>query len=350
MKLDRSQVERFLKQAEPRFAAVLIYGPDSGMVRERGSQLTRQVAGSLDDAFRVAEFSADQIKSDPVRLSDEAQAIGMMGGRRVIRVSGAGDALTDACESLLEQHRTSQDSLVIIEAEDIASKSSLRKLFEACPHAAVIACYHDEAAALGGIVEAQIREAGFQISREALDYLAQSLGGDRGVTRSEIEKLLLYKGADKSEITLAEAVTCIGDRAAFALDDLIDAVCSGDLKGLDKQFDRNIIELPPIVMLRRMSAHFLRLHPLIDRLRQGDRLDQVFASARPPIPWPAKARYERHCRIWSPAAIGLALNQLMETEAQAMRQHALAAAITRRGFIDIAATARRLRGTTTTRR
>lgn len=343
MKLDRSQVERFLKQPDSRFAAVLIYGPDSGMVRERGSQVTRQVAGSLDDPFRVAEFTADQIRSDPVRLLDEAQAIGMLGGRRVIRVSGAGDALSEACEGLLEQHRTSQDSLVVIEGEEIASKSSLRKLFEACPHAAVIACYHDEAAALGPLVQEQIRAAGFTIARDALDYLAQSLGGDRGVTRSEIDKLLLYKGDDKSEISLADALACIGDRAAFALDDLIDAVCSGDLKALDKQFDRNIVELPPIVMLRRMAAHFLRLHPILDRLRQGDKLDQVFASARPPIPWPAKQRYERHCRIWTPAAVGLALQQLIEIEAQAMRQHSLAPAITRRGFIDIAATARRLR-------
>ncbi|HVJ41009.1 MAG TPA: DNA polymerase III subunit delta [Dongiaceae bacterium] len=343
MKLDRGQVDRFLKQPDPRFAAVLIYGPDSGMVRERGSQLTRQVAESLDDPFRVVEFTADQIKGDPVRLLDEAQAIGMMGGRRVVRLSGAGDSLADACESLLEAHRSSQDCLVIVEAEDIAGKSRLRGVFEAAANAATIACYHDEAASLGALVQEQIRQAGYGISREALDYLAQSLGGDRGVTRSEIDKLLLYKGEDKSEITLAEAMTCIGDRAAFALDDLIDAVCSGDLKALDKQFERNIVELPPIVMLRRMSAHFLRLHPMVDRLRQGDRLEQVFAGARPPVPWPAKARYERHCRIWTPGAIGLALNQLMETEAQAMRQHALAEAITRRGFIDIAATARRLR-------
>ncbi|HVJ34435.1 MAG TPA: DNA polymerase III subunit delta [Terriglobia bacterium] len=343
MKLDRGQVDRFLKQPDPRFAAVLIYGPDSGMVRERGSQLTRQVAESLDDPFRVVEFTADQIKGDPVRLLDEAQAIGMMGGRRVVRVSGAGDSLADACESLLEAHRSSQDCLVVVEAEDIAGKSRLRGVFEAAPNAATIACYHDEAASLGGLVQEQIRQAGYGVSREALDYLAQSLGGDRGVTRSEIDKLLLYKGEDKSEISLAEAMTCIGDRAAFALDDLIDAVCSGDLKALDKQFERNIVELPPIVMLRRMSAHFLRLHPMVERLRQGERLEQVFAAARPPIPWPAKQRYERHCRIWTPAAIGLALNQLMETEAQAMRQHALAEAITRRGFIDIAATARRLR-------
>jgi DNA polymerase-3 subunit delta len=343
MKLDRSQVERFLKQPDSRFAAVLIYGPDSGMVRERGSQLTRAVASSLDDPFRVAEFAADQIKSDPVRLTDEAQAIGMMGGRRVVRVSGAGDSLSDACEGLLEQHRSSVDSLVIIEAEDIASRSSLRKLFEACPHAAVIACYHDEAASLASLVQEQIRQGGYTISRDALDYLAQSLGGDRGVTRSEVDKLLLYKGEDKSEISLADAMTCIGDRAAFALDDLIDAVCSGDLKALDRQFDRNIIELPPIVMLRRMATHFLRLHPMLDRLRQGEKIDQVFASQRPPVPWPARQRLERHCRIWTPAAVGLALQQLIEIEAQAMRQHSLAPAITRRGFIDIAATARRLR-------
>ncbi|MET1029069.1 MAG: DNA polymerase III subunit delta [Dongiaceae bacterium] len=343
MKLDRGQVDRFLKQPDPRIAAVLIYGPDSGMVRERGSQLTRAVAESLDDPFRVVELSNEQLKSDPVRLVDEAQAIGMMGGRRVVRVSGAGDALSEAFEELLEQHRNSEHTLVVVEGHEITSKSSLRKLFEASPQAATIACYHDEAETLAGLVRGQLQEAGFGIAREALDYLALSLGGDRGVTRSEIDKLILYKGEDKSEVTLADALACIGDRAAFALDDLTDAVCLGDLKALDRQFDRNLVETPPIVMLRSLARHFLRLHPILDRLRAGERAEQVFASQRPPLPWPARQRIERHCRIWTPAGVGLALNQLMETEALAMRQHALAAAITRRGLIDIAATARRLR-------
>jgi DNA polymerase-3 subunit delta len=343
MKLDRGQIDRFLKQPDQRVAAVLIYGPDSGMVRERGSLLTRTVAESLDDPFRVVEMTNDQVKSDPVRLIDEAQAIGMLGGRRVVRISGATDAISDAVASLLEQHRSSEHTLVVIEGQELASKSGLRKLFEGSPHAAVIACYHDEAESLAGLVRGQLQEAGFAIARDALDYLSQSLGGDRGVTRSEIEKLILYKGEDKSEVTLADAIACIGDRAAFALDDLIDAVCLGDLKALDRQFDRNIVETPPIVMLRSLARHFLRLHPILERLRAGERAEQVYASQRPPLPWPVRQRVERHCRIWSPAAIGLALQQLMETEALTMRQHALGAAITRRGLIEIAATARRLR-------
>lgn len=343
MKLERGQIERFLKQPEPRIAAVLIYGPDSGMVRERGSQLTRAVAESLDDPFRVVELTNEQLKSDPVRLVDEAQAIGMMGGRRVVRVSGATDALSDAFEELLEQHRNSEHTLVVVEGHEITSKSSLRKLFEASGHAGAIACYHDEAESLAALVSAQLREAGLGIERDALEYLSQSLGGDRGVTRSEINKLILYKGDDKSEVTMADATACIGDRAAFALDDLTDAVCMGDLKSLDRQFDRNLVETPPIVMLRALARHFLRLHPILDRLRAGERAEQVFASQRPPLPWPARQKIERHCRIWTPAAVGLALNQLMETEALAMRQHALAPAITRRGLIEIAASARRLR-------
>jgi len=94
MKLNRNDITAQIKQLSPAYRAVLIYGRDEGLVRERADKIARQIVEDLRDAFQVATIEPDKLKSEPYLLADEAAAISMMGGRRVIRVDGAGENVT----------------------------------------------------------------------------------------------------------------------------------------------------------------------------------------------------------------------------------------------------------------
>ena len=48
-------------------------------------------------------LSEAMLTADPARLADEAAAISMMGGRRAMRVRGAGNGLAALFESFLEE-------------------------------------------------------------------------------------------------------------------------------------------------------------------------------------------------------------------------------------------------------
>ena len=50
----RPDVDRFLSKPDPAARAVLIYGRDRGVVRERGEQLCRALVPNIDDPFDVA--------------------------------------------------------------------------------------------------------------------------------------------------------------------------------------------------------------------------------------------------------------------------------------------------------
>lgn len=343
MKLERQALERFLRQPGEEVAAVLVFGPDEGMVRERANQMTRAVLGQengagADDPFRLAEMTGDDIKADPARLSDEAHAIAMMGGRRVVRVSRVADALEPVFAELLAAHRDSRQCLVVAEAGDIGGKSSLKKLFEALPHAGAIACYRDEAADLPALVTAQLRAAGLEIARDAVDYLAANLGGDRGVTRSEIDKLILYMG-DEKRVTLKDAEACVADQAAVGLDDLCQAVGLGDLRSLERQLDRNLAETHPVLLVKMVSRHFLRLHQVVARMQRGESLDAAMNSLQPRVFWKALEGFKNQCRRWQAGSIAQALLRLAELEAEAMRYHQMAETLIRRGLMDVASLA-----------
>jgi len=82
----------------------------------------------------------------------------------------------------------------VVEAGDLGPRSGLRKAFEASKGGAAVACYSDDAENVTGLVRQAVKDAGLQIEPQAVNDLTARLGSDRLVTRSEIEKLILFKG------------------------------------------------------------------------------------------------------------------------------------------------------------
>ncbi|MGH6894409.1 MAG: DNA polymerase III subunit delta, partial [Dongiaceae bacterium] len=282
MKLDKAKLERVLKTPDS-IGALLFYGPDEGLAHELAGQAQRAVLGAEDDPFRLVELTPDQIEKDPARLTDELNAISMLGGRRVVRVAQATNAIADQIADAIEA-RADGAALLIVEAGDIGSRKPLVQVFEADKkRAGAFGCYRDNEAQLGPLIAAHLKAGGYSIARDAQAYLAERLGGDRGVTRSELDKLMLYVGEPKQDVTLADAIACIGDRAAFALDDLIGAAAEGDVVALDRHCARSFAEVEAIQLLRGAARHFQRLHQVVARMADGDSFEAAAGALRPPL-------------------------------------------------------------------
>jgi DNA polymerase III subunit delta len=338
MKLDKAKLDRVLKSPDS-IGALLFYGPDEGLAHEYAGLAQKAVLGAGDDPFRLAELTPDDLKGDGARLADELNAISMLGGRRVVRIAQAGNMIAEQIETAIAG-QVPGSALLIVEAGDIGSKAELVKVFESANGAGVFACYRDNERDLGPLIAAHLKTGGYSIARDALRYLAERLGGDRGVTRSELDKLLLYLGEPKREVTLNDAMTCIGDRAAFALDDLIGAAVDGDTADLDRQYTRSLAEVEAIQVLRSAARHFQRLHQVVARMAAGDAFEAAAGALRPPLFWTQRNRMQRQARQWSPARIGRALERLIEAESQAMRAYAIKDEIAQRALMDIATLAR----------
>ena len=237
MKLAARQAEAFVKNPDPNVRTVLLFGPDAGLRRERSAALLAKIVADPDDPFSVSEISAAQLKDDPARLADEAAALSFTGGRRFVRVRDASDKQTPLLKDFLAT--SPGDAFVVVEADDLPARSSLRKLFESDKQAVALACYHDDARGLEGVVRGFFAEAGVGITREAVGFLASQLGGDRELTRRELEKILLFKGRDGGEVTLGDAEACAGDSALLSLDDVALATGAGNLAALERALARS---------------------------------------------------------------------------------------------------------------
>jgi len=339
VKITGARQDGFIASPDPSVACVLLYGPDRGLARERAMALANTVVEDTSDPFRVVELSPGDLKADPARLSDEAAAMALGGGRRLIRVSGATDATSAVFKAYLDT--VVGDSMVIVEAAELTPRSSLRKLFEKAPNAAAVACYADNRASLHRVIAEILSGNGLTASDEAMAWMADNLGSDRAVTRGELNKLALYMGEAK-RIEIDDARAVIGDSAASALDDISMAAASGDQQGLDTALGRVFGDgVHGVGVLRAVARHMLRLHQCSGIVASGRGVKQAMKALRPPVFFAHEDRFAGQLNRWRPERLTEALDLLSAAEIDCKTTGMPARAVCGRALMRIAQMGRR---------
>src|SRR3984885_4051071 len=339
MEVKTHQADRFVAKPPKELVAALVYGPDQGLVRERAETIAKTVAPDLKDPFRVSEMDESSLTSDPARLFDEASSLSMMGGRRVVRVRGATNAHAELFERFLGEPPPG-DALVVIEGGDLAKSSALRKAFEEADNGAAIACYADSDDSLSEMVRSALRAQGLAIQTDALDEAVSALGSDRGVSRREIEKLALY-AYGKDRVTIEDVRAVIGDEAEARVDEVCDAAGGGDMPKLDRALERLWVEdFSPIAILRMAMSHFQRIALAKAQIARGESIDTAIKRMRPPIHFQRLSSFRAQVQRWNEAALGEALDLLLDTEALCKTTGVPAEAVCGRALLNVAARVR----------
>jgi DNA polymerase-3 subunit delta len=328
MKLDARQTERFLQNpGNARLA--LLYGPDSSLIAERGRVLARKVAGSLDDPFRLAELGGDQGE----RILEEATAQSFGGGRRVVLVRDAADSMAKAAEQALE---APADSLVILMAGDLASRSRLRALAEKHPAAAAIACYPPEGAKRSGDLEAALRADAVSIDREALAWCVGRIGAESGALRQAAEALSLYAGRN-GRLTLEDCVSALGDQGSASVQDAVDAALTGDIAGADRALNLAIEEgAAPVGIIRVLLSELGRLRLLAYAISGGTSARDAVSALRPPVFFRRAPILARAASLWREKTVTDAIAAALRAEAACKQAAAPAETICRQIILDLA--------------
>ena len=329
MKLDARRIPAFLRDPGPA-RIVLLHGEDEGLIRHRADVLTQAVVGSRDDPFRVAWLA----REDHARLLEEASAIAMLGGRRVVRVRDAVDGLTP----MLEQAASGPgDSLIVVEASSaLPARSKLRALVEGLPSGAAIACYPEEGKALADAVRSGLAEAGISLDRDAEAWLVEHVGSDWAATRGEIEKLALYAGQER-RLGLDDVRACVGDVASVAFDDAVFAATSGDAEGADRALERALAEgIAPVAVTRGVLGHLAKLHQARGRMEAGASMEEAVRALRPPVFFKRVGEFTRALSHWDAGRIAHAMGETRRAELACKQTGAPDALLVRRLVLALA--------------
>ena len=278
--------------------AVLIYGPDAGLVDELCDKAIEKLEIEKDNLFVL---DANEIREKQDAVFAESCSPSMFGGRKAVIISGAGDSDTKIISDLV----TSQSlcATVIVTAGDLRP-ASLRKLFEEGSNIATIACYSDDSKTLEALIHKELSAASGirQVTPDAMSYMLSHMGGDRGITRSFLQKIAIYV-SDKHVVDLEDVEKCLPDTSASSADDYMYSLTAGHINQTMIALDRLLYAGADANMLIRMLYnHFTRL------------LTAVVDGQLPKLFWKVADKFNMAVKIWPESEIVNVLSKLNDLE------------------------------------
>lgn len=308
--LKSREIDPFLNKPDFSKPVFLIYGPDAGLVSERADMLAEKSGVDLSDPFCLIWLNADDAAADPARIASEAHTIGMFGGKRLIRISGATRRdLAKAVQPVLDT--PPDDAIIIIEAGDLKKSAGLRKKLETSKQALCIPCYEDNDQAIERLIDQEIRDKGFIIDRETVQSLKSMLGSDRLVSRGELIKLALYCEGEKT-VTLEHVQEIVGDSSKLVLDELVDSVTTGQTAKLQILLPKAIEagNSPDMIILAVLRQFQLLQLARTKTEMKRQTIDTAMGGIRPPVHFSRKNFVTQAIRLWPLERINRALQRL----------------------------------------
>jgi DNA polymerase-3 subunit delta len=322
-----SAVASFLRSPDSSCRAVLLYGPDAGLVAERARALAATFAKRASGSAETVRLDDRDLAEDPARLEVELRTRPMFATCQVVRVTAGARLDVPSLKALLA---SPFDNALIVEAGNLRPDSALRKAFESNKSAAALPCYSDDRS-LASLIDAELAEADLCIDGETRRYLMARLGADQALSRSEVAKLALYAKGEGS-VTHDDIEAIVGDAAGTALETFVYAASSGDpteaLRELKRLAASGTESQAALIALAR---HFIQLHKVAATAQtEGGSAEEAVKSLRPRPHFKRELEFLAHCRRLGATRLSHFLPLIQETIKHSRRSPELEGAFTER--------------------
>ncbi|MCA6123349.1 DNA polymerase III subunit delta [Bradyrhizobium sp. WSM 1704] len=333
------EIDSFLARPDAGRPIILLYGPDTGLVRERADALMASAVDDPNDPFSLVRLDGDELAAEPSRLVDEAMTVPLFGGRRAIRVRAGTRNFSSGVETLSEM--ALKECRIVIEAGELRAESPLRKICERAKNAVAIACYPDTERDLTKLIEDELQISNLRLAQDARAVLMSLLGGDRQASRNELRKLALFAHG-KGEITLDDVMTVVSDASELKLDPIVDGAFAGNAALVETEFTKAMVAgTYPGVIISAAQRQAAWLHKSALAIAEGTPASAVLEGGFPRLHFSRKPAVEIALRNLSPPRLVAIIDQLATAALDMRKQSSLAAVIGQRALLSIAANAKR---------
>ncbi|MES1201195.1 MAG: DNA polymerase III subunit delta [Pseudomonadota bacterium] len=339
MKISGAAVRRFLDKPDKGLRAALVFGPNTSFVHEAAQRLAAWALGGSDDPYSITKLGEDEIKRDGARLADALVAQSLLGGPTLVwaRVDGKGAdaAILEALEGL---ERGEPGGFLIVEGGDLGGTSELVKTFNAAKNAAGVVFYEETDAERAAFARELSAQLGLKFDRDAEEVFASALPSDRGLARSDIEKLATFADGLGRPVNADEVTQLLADEGEGALDAAsLDAVSGRAAQAMEAL--SRIDALSGVSAIRALERRMLQLSDARAMMDGGMSATDAIAKLRPPVFWKERDAVAGQVRAWSAKKLSAAFDLLWTAELrckQAGAPQALIAADVFRGVANLA--------------
>lgn len=311
MKIQANKVENFINNLNSDINGVLIYGPDLGLVTLRAQEIKKKILPDYKNSLALIELNSSILKDKPEVVANEFTSISMFSDKKLIIIDNPDNTLSKTLD-LLFLKPSENKNFIIITADDLDSKSTLRKFAEYNDYFASLPCYKDDETTISQLIHKTFKDNGFKYSLDAVKYLIDNFGGDRMIILSELDKLMMYK-YDEKAILLKDAKACVHDSSESDINEFVNNLAS---LNFEKSFkDLHNLQLDgifPIVIIRSAISYFLKLQLFKYQLQNGLTFEEI--TTKEGIFWKQKPILLEHLKLLTSKNIDVILEILLEEE------------------------------------
>ena len=314
MKPVKGSIGRSVDEPDPKVRFYLFHGPDEAQSSALGERIVSALKASKQP---IAPAS---LRGDPALLTDEAGAIDMFGGAKVVWLQPAGEESLAAVEALLEA--PAQESPVVAIAGRMTKTSGLLKLAESHPLALAHISYELDARDAERLVTDLARTEGLRVQPNVAARIAESSSNDRRMIAQELAKFALYLDASPNapKDLAQDTLDAVGADIGGDFLGVADLALSGDVRGLGEAVSRmDGGGRDAIPVIRSLQRRLLMLAPIRARVDAGERSQAVMTSMGKSLFWKDKPLVERMLGLWDSAGLARVSERAGDLERRLMR-------------------------------
>ncbi len=341
MKAKPFQISALQREIKGGYKGALIYGPDFGSVSDVAEQIAKMITPNLKDDFCVIRLNPSKIKEKKTVVLDEANALSLMGGRRIVWIKEADNTCAFVVDEVLSQIKT--DTFILMTADNLTKASALRIAAENHNQFLCIACYADDEKDVQAMIADILQSNGLRASPQAMTILKERLGENRLITRRELEKLIAYMGNTKS-IEESDVRAIITQTGTSSYDDLCMAVAGGFAQQADASYQLLLASGETSVgVVRVLIGYFNKLLLAVNAVHKGEAVPIAVKRVLRAAQFKLESDVRRQLTIWQKNNLIKVLNLLTETEKQTKTTGYSADLMVARAILSICAVAARVK-------
>ena len=285
----------------------LFYGSNLGLIEETISKIFKPIFSK-----NIVYHDETEILNNTDQFKEAIFNKSFFENDKFIIINRASNKILDLIKEIIESQI--EDIKIIIKAGVLEKKSKLRSYFEKEKDVVATPFYEDNYQSLSLIIQNFLRVEKINISNENINLIIERSKGNRTNIYNELEKISSYLRSKKN-INLQDLLKLTNLAENYNVSELVEQCLSKNMKRTINILNENNQNTDEnILILRSFLGKLKRLKILKINLENTRNIDEVIASAKPPIFWKEKNLVKQQLNNWSLKDIKFLLNTVNDLE------------------------------------
>ena len=286
---------------------ILFYGNNEGLKNEAIDILNK-------DKLNILSYEEKEIFENENNFIENILSKSLFENQKFIVIKRATDKILKIVEIL--QQKNLDDTIIILNSDNLEKKSKLRSLFEKDKKLVCIPFYPDNDQTLSKLAYNFFRDKKISISHSDINLIINKCNGDRETLLNELQKIE-YFGKNGKKINSENISKLINLIENHNISELVDNCLAQNKKKIISILNENNFSNEDCIMITRsFIIKAKKLLALSKAFEINKNIDLTISSAKPPVFWKEKEITKQQIYKWKPKNIKKLIYALSETELQ----------------------------------